>query len=162
MDLSHHTERERVMKNRAKAGSRFNYRLLFLVVALLLCATLFRAISWASEPTARDFMESNPTERGLFILGYVQGLKEFLSLFDWELREKRGKIASPETVSNALYRRLLDEPELRAGPLRAILFRLLDDFYVITDQAGGRLPSWEKLLSTSDCADVLKKYRAGM
>jgi hypothetical protein len=93
-------------------------------------------------------MESTATDRGLFILGYVQGLKEFLSLFDWELREKRSKFVSPETISDALYRRLLAEPELRAGPLRAILFRFLDDFYVITDQAGGRLPSWEKLLSS--------------
>jgi hypothetical protein len=148
------------MKKRAKAKSRFN-RLLLLTVALLLCAALFRTASWASEPTARHWMESTSTERSLFILGYVQGLKEFLSLFHWELREKRGKIASPDTLSNTLYRRLLDEPELRAGPIRAILFRLLDDFYVITDEAGDRIASWEKLLSTSDCADILKKYRAG-
>src|SRR5262249_42954806 len=128
------------MEKKAKAKSRFNNRLLLLTVALLLCATLFRAISWASEPTARDWMESTPTDRGLFILGYVQGLQGFLSLFEWELREKSGKFASPETISNALYRRLLDKPELRAGPLRAILFRLLDDFYVITDQPIRKLP----------------------
>jgi hypothetical protein len=149
------------MKRVLKEMSRIKYRLLSLTVVFLLCVTLFCAAGWAAEPTARDWMESTSTERSLFILGYVQGLKEFLSLFRWELREKRGRISSADTLNNALYRRLLDEPELRAGPIRAILFRLLDDFYVITDQAGDRIASWEKLLSTSDCADILKKYRAG-
>jgi hypothetical protein len=76
------------------------------------------------------------TERSLYILGFVDGVREFLSLFHWDLRSEIGVVASAQTVNNALYRRLIEEPELREGPLRAILFRLMERFYVVTDESG--------------------------
>ena len=35
---------------------------------------------------------------------------------------------------------------------------ILNDYAVLTDRGGNRLPSWQKLMSTSDCAELVKIF----
>jgi hypothetical protein len=128
---------------------------------LILSAAL---LTWASaasaqtmtEITGRQWMASDKDVREIFVLGYVNGLEQLLSHYDFQIRSGVGKYFDAHVLDEALYKKLLNEPELRNGPVRRILMSVLNDYAVLTDKVGNNLPSWQKLMSTSECAELMK------
>jgi hypothetical protein len=90
-------------------------------------------------------------------LGYLNGIEQVLSIVGWSMRSRPNVTVTPQTVSDALYKKLVQEPELRSGPLRESLWKIADDYVIITDRAGSALPNWQKLITISDCAEVIVK-----
>ena len=128
---------------------------------LILSAAL---LTWASaasaqtmtEITGRQWMASDKDAREIFVLGYVNGLEQLLSHYDFQIRSGVGKYFDAHVLDEALYKKLLNEPELRNGPVRETLMSVLNDYAVLTDRVGNNLPSWQKLMSTSECAELMK------
>ena len=128
---------------------------------LILSAAL---LTWASaasaqtmtEITGRQWMASDKDVREIFVLGYVNGLEQLLSHYDFQIRSGVGKYFDAHVLDEALYKKLLNEPELINGPVRGILMSVLNDYAVLTDRVGNNLPSWQKLMSTSECAELMK------
>ncbi len=73
------------------------------------------------------------------------------------MRSRPAVTLTPQVISDALYKKLVQEPELRSGPLREALWNVADDYIIITDRAGSALPNWQKLITISDCAEVIVK-----
>jgi len=109
-----------------------------------------------TEITGRQWMASEKDAREIFVLGYVNGLEQLLSHYNFQIRSGKGKYFDAHVLDEALYKKLLAEPELRNGPVREILLSVLNDYAVLTDRAGNNLPSWQKLMSTSECAELMK------
>jgi hypothetical protein len=128
---------------------------------LILSAAL---LTWASsasaqtmtEITGRQWMASDKDIREIFVLGYVNGLEQLLSHYNFQIRSASGKHFDAHILDEALYKKLLNEPELRNGPVRETLMSVLNDYAVLTDRVGNNLPSWQKLMSTSECAELMK------
>jgi hypothetical protein len=128
---------------------------------LILSAAL---LTWASaasaqtmtEITGRQWMASDKDVREIFVLGYVNGLEQLLSHYNFQIRSGVGKYFDAHVLDEALYKKLLNEPELKNGPVRGILMSVLNDYAVLTDRVGNNLPSWQKLMSTSECAELMK------
>ena len=129
--------------------------------SLILTAAL---LTWASsalaqtmtEITGRQWMASDKDVREIFVLGYINGLEQLLSHYNFQIRSGKGKYFDAHVLDEALYKKLLNEPELRNGPVREILLSVLNDYAVLTDRAGNNLPAWQKLMSTSECAELVK------
>jgi hypothetical protein len=121
-------------------------------------------LSWASlgsaqtmtDITGRQWMASEKAVREIFVLGYVNGLEQLLSSYNFQIRSGAGKDFDAQVINDAMYTKLLKEPELRNGPVREILMIVLNDYVVLTDKMGNSLPSWQKLMSTSECAELMK------
>jgi hypothetical protein len=131
------------------------------ISSLILSAALLTWTSSASaqtmtEITGRQWMASDKDVREIFVLGYVNGLEQLLSHYSFQIRSAKGKYFDANVLDEALYKKLLNEPELRNGPVREILLSVLNDYAVLTDRAGNNLPSWQKLMSTSECAELMK------
>ncbi len=109
-----------------------------------------------TEITGREWMASEKDIREVFVLGYVSGLEQLLSHYDFQIRSGAGKSFDAHVLDEALYKKLLNEPELRNGPVRETLMSVLNDYAVLTDRVGNNLPSWQKLMSTSECAELMK------
>jgi hypothetical protein len=109
-----------------------------------------------TEITGRQWMASDKDIREIFVLGYVNGLEQLLSQYDFQIRSGGGKTFDAHVLDEALYKKLVNEPELRNGPVREILLTVLNDYAVLTDRVGNNLPSWQKLMSTSECAELMK------
>ncbi|HSF57571.1 MAG TPA: hypothetical protein VLD83_05840 [Candidatus Binatia bacterium] len=130
-------------------------RTLILSAALLTWGSSASAQTM-TEITGRQWMASEKDAREIFVLGYVNGLEQLLSHYNFQIRSGKGKYFDAHVLDEALYKKLLAEPELRNGPVREILLSVLNDYAVLTDRAGNNLPSWQKLMSTSECADLMK------
>jgi hypothetical protein len=131
------------------------------ISSLILSAALLTWVSSASaqtmtEITGRQWMASDKDVREIFVLGYVNGLEQLLSHYNFQIRSGKGKYFDAHVLDEALYKKLLNEPELRNGPVREILLSVLNDYAVLTDRVGNNLPSWQKLMSTSECAELVK------
>ena len=121
-------------------------------------------LAWASsapaqtmtEITGRQWMASDKDVREIFVLGYVNGLEQLLSHYNFQIRSGAGKTFDAHVLDEALYKKLSNEPELRSGPVRETLMSVLNDYAVLTDRVGNNLPSWQKLMSTSECAELVK------
>ena len=129
--------------------------ILILFTALLACAS-FVSGETLTEVTGRQWMASDKDVREIFVLGYVNGLEQLLSYYNFQIRSRNENPFDVHVLDEALYKKLLAEPELRSGPVRETLIIILNDYAVLTDRAGNRLPSWQKLMSTSDCAELMK------
>jgi hypothetical protein len=128
---------------------------------LILAAVIFTWATSASaqimtEITGRQWMASDKDVREIFVLGYVNGLEQLLSHYSFQIRSGKGKYFDANVLDEALYKKLLNEPELRNGPVRETQLSVLNDYEVLTDMAGNNLPSWQKLMSTSECAELMK------
>ena len=130
-------------------------RSLILFTALLAWAS-FASGETMTEVTGRQWMALDKDVREIFVLGYVNGLEQLLSYYNFQIRSRDEKPFDIHVLDEALYKKFLAEPELRSGPVRETLMIILNDYAVLTDQVGNRLPSWQKLMSTSDCAKLIK------
>ena len=112
---------------------------------LILSAAL---LTWASaasaqtmtEITGRQWMASDKDVREIFVLGYVNGLEQLLSHYNFQIRSGVGKSFDAHVLDEALYKKLHNEPELRSGPVRETLMSVLNDYAVLTDRVGNNLP----------------------
>jgi len=109
-----------------------------------------------TDITGKQWMASEKTIREIFVLGYVNGLEQLLSSYNFQIRSSVGKDFDAQVLDEAMYKKLLKEPELRSGPVREILMSVLNDYVVLTDKVGNNLPAWQKLMSTSECAELMK------
>ena len=106
-------------------------------------------LTWASsasaqtmtEITGRQWMLSEKDVREIFVLGYVNGLEQLLSHYNFQIRSGAGKTFDAHVLDEALYKKLVNEPELRSGPVRETLMIVLNDYAVLTDRVGNNLPS---------------------
>ena len=130
-------------------------RNLLLFAAFLMWAGSVSAQTM-TEITGRQWMASDKDVRETFVLGYVNGLEQLLSSYNFQIRSGAGKDFDAHVLDEALYKKLLNEPELRSGPVRETLMNVLNDYAVLTDRVGNSLPSWQKLMSTSECAELMK------
>ena len=130
-------------------------RILVLSITLLVWASSASGQTM-TEVTGRQWMASDKDVREIFVLGYVNGLEQLLSHYNFQIRSRAEKTFDVQVLAEALYKKLLAEPELRSGPVRETLMIILNDYAVLTDRAGNRLPSWQKLMSSSDCAELMK------
>lgn len=131
-----------------------------VVCLALLCLTFLAAGPVKAAPlelTGKEWMSYNGAARQEFVLGYLNGIEQVLSIVGWSMRSRPNVTVTPQAVSDALYKKLIQEPELRSGPLRESLWKIADDYVVITDRAGSALPNWQKLITISDCAEVIVK-----
>jgi hypothetical protein len=128
----------------------------FILSAALLTWASSASAQTMTEITGRQWMASDKEVREIFVLGYVNGLEQLLSHYNFQIRSGKGKYFDAHVLDEALYKKLLAEPELRNGPVREILLSVLNDYAVLTDRAGNNLPSWQKLMSTSECAELVK------
>jgi hypothetical protein len=138
-----------------RTEERMKIRSLFFSAVLLTCASSASA-QIMTEITGRQWMASDKDVREIFVLGYVNGLEQLLSHYSFQIRSGKGKYFDAHVLDEALYKKLLNEPELRTGPVREPLLSVLNDYAVLTDMAGNNLPSWQKLMSTSECAELMK------
>ena len=127
-----------------------------ILSAVLLFWASFASAQTMTDITGRQWMASEKGIREVFVLGYVNGLEQLLSFYNFQIRSGADKGFDAQVINDALYTKLLNEPELRNGPVREILMRVLNDYVVLTDKMGNRLPSWQKLMSTSECAELMK------
>lgn len=129
---------------------------ILILSAVLLAWANPAAAQTMTEISGRQWMASEQDVREIFVLGYVNGLEQLLSHYDFQIRSTAGKPFDAHVLDEALYKRLLNEPELRSGPVRETLMSVLNDYAVLTDRIGNNLPSWQKLMSTSECAELMK------
>ena len=111
-----------------------------------------------TEITGRQWMASDKPVREIFVLGYINGLEQLLSSYNFQIRSGAGRDFDAHVLEEALYKKLLNEPELRSGSVREALMNVLNDYVVLTDRVGNNLPSWQKLMSTSECAELMKVW----
>ena len=109
-----------------------------------------------TDITGKQWMASEKAIREIFVLGYVNGLEQLLSSYNFQIRSGVGKDFDAQVLDEAMYKKLTKEPELRNGPVREILMSVLNDYVVLTDKVGNSLPAWQKLMSTSECAELMK------
>jgi hypothetical protein len=109
-----------------------------------------------TDITGKQWMASEKAIREIFVLGYVNGLEQLLSSYNFQIRSGVGKDFDAQVLDEAIYKKLIREPELRNGPVREILMSVLNDYAVLTDKVGNSLPAWQKLMSTSECAELMK------
>jgi len=103
-------------------------------------------------------MASDKSIREIFVLGYVNGLEQLLSSYNFQIRSGVNKNFDAHVLEEALYKKLLNEPELRNGSVKETLMIVLNDYAVLTDRVGNNLPSWQKLMSASECAELMKVW----
>ena len=143
-----------------KWGAPMKMKKTTFVCFALLCITFLEARSVKAAPlelTGKEWMSYNGAARQEFVLGYLNGIEQILSIVGWSMRSRPKINLTPQVISEALYKKLLQEPELRSGPLRESLWNVADNYIIITDRAGSALPSWQKLITASDCAEVILK-----
>ena len=128
----------------------------FILSAVFLAWTSSVSAQTMTEVTGRQWMASDKDVREIFVLGYVNGLEQLLSHYNFQIRSGAGKAFDAHVLDEALYKKLSNEPELRSGPVRETLMSVLNDYAVLTDRVGNNLPSWQKLMSTSECAELVK------
>src|SRR5690349_7388793 len=99
-------------------------KITFVCLALL-CLTFFDARSIKAAPlelTGKEWMSYNGAARQEFVLGYLNGIEQILSIVGWSMRSRPKVTLTPQVLSEALYKKLVQEPELRSGPLRESLW----------------------------------------
>lgn len=116
--------------------------------------------SATDDLTGAHWMSLSQEQRLLYVIGYTEALQLLVRSFNWDVRTRERGGVTMDQFSERLYRRLLNERELRAGPVGEILFQTINETSVVTDRKGKNIPAWQKLLSTSDCAELLENYRA--
>ncbi len=132
----------------------------FILSAALLTWASAASAQTMTEVTGRQWMASEKDVREIFVLGYVNGLEQLLSHYDFQIRSGADKTFDAHVLDEALYKKLANEPELRSGPVREALMSVLNDYAVLTDRVGNNLPAWQKLMSTSECAELVKALYA--
>ena len=130
----------------------------FILSAAVLAWAGSTSAETMTEITGRQWMASDKPVREIFVLGYINGLEQLLSSYNFQIRSGAGRDFDAHVLEEALYKKLLNEPELRSGSVRETLMNVLNDYVVLTDRVGNNLPSWQKLMSTSECAELMKVW----
>ena len=125
------------------------------LLSLPLACFVWLGTSHAQQITGREWMAQDASVRRGYVLGYVNGIQQMLDHFAMEIRVDAEKPLTSGMIGDELYRKFLAEPELRNGPVNDILFTVFSSRVVVTDKEGKALPAWEKLLTTSQCAEIL-------
>ena len=128
----------------------------FIFSAVFLVWVTSASAQTMTDITGKQWMASERAIREIFVLGYVNGLEQLLSSYNFQIRSGVGKDFDAQVLDEAMYKKLIREPELRNGPVREILMSVLNDYAVLTDKVGNSLPAWQKLMSTSECAELMK------
>ena len=110
-----------------------------LLVGLLAVPVVGRAGD-LTDATARDWMSMNRTNRVVYVAGFLNGARSLLKVFEMDMRGKDGSITIDD-LEEQLYRRLVNEPELRNGRISDILYGMIDRLMVLTDKEGHALDS---------------------
>src|SRR5206468_1902071 len=116
-----------------------------LITTLLFLALLISPPAFAGDDatntSARGWMMLNEDSRAMFVTGYLNGVQLIFSNFGWELRNASSRPMTVDAISERLYRKLLNEPELRGGAVKDVLLAVLNEFATLTDKTGKALPS---------------------
>jgi hypothetical protein len=132
-----------------------------LILAVSLLALTEPAIAQQQHLTAADWMAADPTSRGIYVMGYIDGIEEMLIAHGIEVRAPTGTYVSPQLLSEAMYNKLLREPELRQGAAQTILMQVAGSVLMVSDRNGQAIPKSERLMTTSECAELIVKSMPG-
>ncbi len=88
----------------------------------------------ADDTQAKKWMELQPDIRSSFVLGFLAGLDYVYN--STGLTVTLNRALSAKELSAHVYKSLLDQPELRAGPIDEIILNALDHVLTITDKSG--------------------------
>ena len=105
-------------------------------------ATTFVLLFLATAPVMLVVRAWKPGRLPWWLLSAVVGGLSWMSL---EAGEHFSKLADAECP-----------PPLQTGNGVLECVGILNDYAVLTDRVGNNLPSWQKLMSTSECAELMK------
>lgn len=130
-------------------------------VFFLLVLTYQAASADPLELSSKEWMSFDPVQRAAFVTGFMNGVEEIFSLHGWQIRSRPDVNISPVIITELLYRRLVQQPELRGGPVRESLWKVIDENLIVTDRTGASLPQWQSLMTASDCAQLILQMDKG-
>ncbi len=90
-------------------------------------------------------MKLSPENRSSFIFGFLAGLDHVYNSTGLIVTLTRP--LSAKEIADEVYRSLLDQPELRTGPIDEIILNALDHVLYITDKTGSRVSPGLKNIS---------------
>lgn len=90
----------------------------------------------ADDIQANKWMELSPENRASFVFGFLAGLDHVYNAQGLVVTLKLP--LSAQELSSEVYKSLLDQPELRTGPIDEIILNALDNLLELTDKSGLR------------------------
>ncbi|WP_454061517.1 hypothetical protein [Candidatus Nitrospira salsa] len=91
----------------------------------------------ADDVQAKKWMELTPQNRASFVFGFLAGLDHVYNAQGLVVTLKRP--LSAQELSAEVYKSLLDQPELRTGPIDEIILNALDNLLSVTNKSGLRM-----------------------
>lgn len=91
----------------------------------------------ADDVQAKKWMELTPHNRASFVFGFLAGLDHVYNAQGLVVTLKRP--LSAQELSAEVYKSLLDQPELRTGPIDEIILNALDNLLSVTNKSGLRM-----------------------
>lgn len=110
-------------------------------VSLVIPATISQAqgafILNVDDIQAKKWMMLDAPKRASFVMGFLAGLHNVYNSMDLLVTLKEP--LSAQDLSSEVYSSLLNQPELRTGPIDKIIFNALDHVLFITNKWGRRI-----------------------
>ena len=91
----------------------------------------------ADDIQAKIWMKLDPEKRASFVMGFLAGLDHVYNSMGLIVTLNRA--LSAKELSAEVYTSLLNQPELRAGPIDKIILNALDHVISITNKNGNRV-----------------------
>ncbi|WP_447968134.1 hypothetical protein [Nitrospira sp. M1] len=88
----------------------------------------------ADDTQAKKWMELSTQNRASFVFGFLAGLDHVYNAQDLVVTLKRP--LSAQELSSEVYKSLLDQPELRNGPIDEIILHALQDILSVSTKSG--------------------------
>jgi len=113
-----------------------------VVALLLLMPTVVMAGGGRdlTETTAREWMSMSRSHRVVYVNGFLNGARTFLGAVKLDLSVTGESITCTE-IEEQLFRRLLDEPELRSARISELMLNLISRSMILTDKDGNPIQS---------------------
>jgi hypothetical protein len=103
-----------------------------VLAALFLAAVL--AGSAEAQTTGREWMQLDSANRTIYIIGYFETINFVAKAYGGEIRTKDSLTYTQ--AAEIIYRKLLNEPEIRSGPMVEIAGTALAPYITATDRSG--------------------------
>jgi hypothetical protein len=104
------------------------------LAAVILAVTL--AGTAEAQTTGRDWMQWDSANRAIYIMGYFETINAVANAYGGEVRTKEKERLTYIQAAEIIYRKLLNEPEIRSGPMTEIAGTALAPYITVTDRSG--------------------------
>ncbi len=133
---------------------------IFTICASVLLSSILLLVAWtvpsssqgtyivnADDIQADRWMKLPTQNRSSFVMGFLAGLDHVYNAQGLVVTLKRS--LSAQELSRQVYKSLLDQPELRTGPIDEIILNALNNVLYITDRSGRQVDSGLKEVNHS-------------